>query len=321
MVILSSCGAPGDPLPPLLNIPARTTDLEIAQRAGDLILRWTIPSSTTESVPVRDLDRVVVWGLDLETGAEPAVPFGSAARELDRLPAPKPGERTERRLALPAPPGRRLALAVENLNRRGRSEGLSNVVVVEIAAAPQAPRSLRAAAGPAAIRLEWPAVSAAAGYRVFRAVEGKAPFAPLGEVAAPPFEDADYRWGARYAYFVRAFVTTSTGSAESADSPVAELVPEDTFAPAPPEGLRAVPTEFSVELSWNPSPESDAAGYHVYRRDAAGEWARVSASPLAGPTFTDKDVRREQQYSYAVSALDVKGNESPRSTAVTVTIP
>jgi fibronectin type 3 domain-containing protein len=111
-------------------------------------------------------------------------------------------------------------------------------------------------------------------------------------------------------------VTTSTGDAESADSSLVEVAPEDTFPPSPPEGLRAVAGPTTVELSWNPSPESDTAGYHIYRGGA-----RINAELVVAPAFTDKDVRTAQQHSYTVSSVDAKGNESAASAAVSVTIP
>jgi fibronectin type 3 domain-containing protein len=120
---------------------------------------------------------------------------------------------------------------------------------------------------------------------------------------------------------VRAFAATSTGAAEGADSAVVEITPEDAFAPSPPTEMRAVASETAVEISWNPSPEADLAGYVVYRRAGAGEWARLTTELLATPTFSDRSVVRGQQYEYAVSAADTRGNESARSAAIQVSVP
>jgi fibronectin type 3 domain-containing protein len=102
---------------------------------------------------------------------------------------------------------------------------------------------------------------------------------------------------------------------------VASLTPTDTFPPSAPDGLRAVVGEGTVELSWSASPESDTAGYHVYRSSASGTPVRLTSAPLATPAFSDRNVQSGARYAYNVSAVDEKGNESPHSTSLEVTIP
>lgn len=295
------------------------TDLAARQQAAEIVLTWTLPAETTEGVALKDLERVVVRGLEVEGAPPEAAVFAAQARELAVLPRPleihEAGERVEHRLPLPAATGRRMALAIESFSRRGRTEGSSNLVVIEIAQAPPAPTSLGAVPQLGAIRLQWDPSPGADGYHVYRRAGEQAP-ARVASVVDPAFEDPDVRLGAHYAYRVRSFVKTSSGPAESADSPAAEVVPQDTFPPSVPSGLEAVAGEGAVELSWRPSPEIDTAGYHIYRSAA-----RLTRQPVTAPVFTDRDVRRQQQYSYAVSAVDAKGNESGQSAPVTVSVP
>ncbi|MBI3695523.1 MAG: hypothetical protein HY238_11885 [Acidobacteria bacterium] len=319
--MLVACGSPGEPLPPLLNIPARTTDLEAAQRAAEIVLRWTLPAQTTEGFPAKDLDRVVVLGLELEGDSIDPNAFEAGARTLSVLEQPKAGERMECRLPLPAAPGKRFAVALKNYSLRGRAEGLSNLVVLQIAAALAAPPSLKATTLPNAIRLEWPRVPGARGYRVYRSTTEQPQFRFLAIIDAPPFDDPNFEWNKPYTYFVRAYAEVSPGLAESADSPAAAVVPTDVFPPSTPQGLQAVVTETAVELSWSLSPELDTAGYHVYRRTASGPPARLNAAPLAVPVFSDKEIRRGQQYFYTVSAVDDKNNESAPSPPFQVNVP
>jgi fibronectin type 3 domain-containing protein len=297
-------------MPPLLNIPARAADLEAVQRGGHLILNWTVPSLTTEGAPLKELPRAVL----LVAGEEAALAEPAAEREV--LHGLEPGRRAEHRLPVPPEPGRRLYFAVRHDSRRGRSEGLSNVVVLEIAPPLPAPARLAAAAAPEGVRLSWDPVPQASGYQVFRRGPDQKEFAPLGDVTANAFTDPGVVWKMSYRYFVRPFVRTSSGQAEGSDSQVAEIAPQDRFPPAAPAGLQAAATESAVDLTWNLSPEPDVAGYLVYR-----DGARLTAAPLAAPAFSDRDVRRAQGYSYEVSAVDREGNESPRSSAAKVTIP
>ena len=313
-------------MPPLLNIPARTSDLEAAQRGPQLVLFWSLPAVTTEGFPAKDLERVALLGLEVGAGTPASSAFKAGARPLAVLDRPiaenyKPGERIQYRLALPAAAGKRIALAVENFNWRGRSDGPSNVAVVEIASALAAPSNLRATSQPDAIRLEWAGVAGASGYHVYRSTAERPPFTLLETVADAAFGDRNFRWGSPYAYFVRAYVTTGAGAAESADSPLVAVAPQDVFPPSPPAGLQVVVTESAVELSWVPSPEADTAGYHVYRRGPTGAAVRLTTALLAAPAFSDKDAPRGRQYVYTVSAVDDKGNESAPSAPQQVSVP
>ncbi len=321
----AGCGAPGDPLPPLLNIPARTTDLAARQQGAELVLVWTLPGQTTEASTVKILSRVVVVTADVETDQADAQVFVNGARDLIVLEDPKPGERVERRLPLPAVPGRRLAVAVRNEGSRGRTAGYSNVVVVTIVPPLGPPGSFHATPSPAGIRLEWNPVASATGYRLFRR-RGEQQIALLTTVGPTSFLDAEVEWETPVTYTVRAYAATATGNAESPDSIVVSLTPTDTFPPSTPERLNAVVGEGVVELSWSPSPEPDTAGYHVYRASpgasgAGGAPVRLTSVPLATPAFSDRKVQTGARFAYNVSAVDEKGNESPPSTPTEVTIP
>ena len=320
-LVACGCGSPGEPLPPLLNIPGRTTDLQAMQRAAELILQWTVPSQTTEGFPLKDLERVVVLGREVDRNSIDSSEFDSGAREILVMEDPAAGQRFERRLALPAPAGRRFAVATKNYSFRRRSGGLSNIVVVEIAPVLPPPQTLRVISQVSAIRLEWPRIPGAWGYRIYRSTADQPQFAFVTAIQFPPFDDTNFVWDKSYSYFVRAYAEVSSGIAESADSPVAAVVPRDVFPPSPPAGLQSVVSEMSVELSWNLSPEPDTAGYYVYRRNAAGQTARLNTELLTAPVFSDKTVQRHEQYSYSVSAVDEKGNESAPTAPLTVTIP
>lgn len=264
-------------------------------------MTWTVPAQTTEGMPLKDLGRVAL--LDGE-------------EERESWEGLEPGQRVEKKLPVRVEAGRRMALAVKNYSRRGRSEGQSNVVTVEVAAAPAAPGRVRAAVRVEGVRLEWEGAARASAYQVRRAAGDEKDFAVIGQVESNAYTDRDVKWKTRYRYFVRPVVRTSTGVAEGGDSAVAEVTPEDTFPPSTPAGVQVAATESAADLSWNLSPELDTAGYYVYR-----EGVRLTKEPLAAPAYTDRDVRQGGQYSYEISAVDREGNESPRSAPVRATIP
>ena len=78
-------------------------------------------------------------------------------------------------------------------------------MVVQIIAPLPAPQRLRATAEPNAVRLDWEAVAAATGYRVFRR-RGEQTLEFFS--AEPPFQDPDVVWETPVAYFVRALAAT-----------------------------------------------------------------------------------------------------------------
>src|SRR6185436_3406425 len=79
---------------------------------------------------------------------------------------------------------------------------------------------------------------------------------------------------------------------------------------ATPAGLTATPGDRQVALAW--TADGSAAGYRVYRGGT------LIASPAIA-SYVDTAVTNGTTYSYAVSAVDATGSESPRSTAVTGT--
>jgi fibronectin type 3 domain-containing protein len=103
---------------------------------------------------------------------------------------------------------------------------------------------------------------------------------------------------------------------------------KDVFPPAAPKGLAAVAVAASggdaagVDLDWDPNTEADLAGYVVYRREADGDWERVSPTVLlVGPGFHDGHVVAGHAYEYAVTAVDQNGHESLRSAPTQEAVP
>ena len=96
--------------------------------------------------------------------------------------------------------------------------------------------------------------------------------------------------------------------------------PVDTTPPTAPTGLAADPGDGMVGLTWGASPDTDVAGYNVYRSTATPV---ALTSPLNGDTlvttttFTDTTGVNGTVYHYAVTAVDESNNESNPSAEVT----
>src|SRR5215210_8374244 len=86
----------------------------------------------------------------------------------------------------------------------------------------------------------------------------------------------------------------------------------DTTPPAVPADVATTPGDGHVALDWSDNPESDLAGYRVYR-----DGSRI-ANPVAS-SYDDSGLENGKSYSYQVSAIDEAGNESAKSAAVAAT--
>ena len=317
---LVGCGVRGAPLPPLLDIP-QPAEIRGMQRGDRVRLAWRTPGRTTEGETVRpkklgpvEVYRAVLPGLRGEVSPQE---FQAAASRLLALPAlqeqysePVPDDRV----------GSTAAYAVRLLNRRGDSVGFSNIVAVPLLTALPAPATIRLQVTERAILLEWPPVPGAAAYHLYRARD-EGPWELAAQTAQPRHADERFHYGLDYRYLVRAVAVQGPFRAESPDSPVAFTRPEDLFPPQMPADLTALlePTAPPlVQLSWKPNLELDLAGYNLFRSENGGPPRRLNTDLLVSPTFQDATIRPGTTYSYAVSAVDAKGNVSARSETVLV---
>lgn len=150
----------------------------------------------------------------------------------------------------------------------------------------------------------------------------------IGETDAPPFSDTHAIFGATYEYSVRSIAQYPDQPVESADSNLVTITPKDIFPPAAPLGLVVVlvpaqgATLAHLELSWAISPETDIAGYDVYRSEQADvQGTRQNTELLIAPAFRDMNVQPGRRYFYSVTAVDRSGNESPASGVVSGGVP
>ncbi len=93
-------------------------------------------------------------------------------------------------------------------------------------------------------------------------------------------------------------------------------MPPDTEAPDVPLVAAIEAGRRSITITWQPSTAGDLAGYRVHRRGSYGEYEGLTPSPIAESTFVDSSVLEDAVYGYAVTAVDLTGNESAMSREV-----
>ncbi len=86
---------------------------------------------------------------------------------------------------------------------------------------------------------------------------------------------------------------------------------EEFFPAVPPRQVQARGQAEEAWISWQPSGKGVAQ--NLYRRKSGRPWQRVNAAPLARDCGMFVDRPKAGEWQYAVTALDEKGWESPRS--------
>jgi fibronectin type 3 domain-containing protein len=168
---------------------------------------------------------------------------------------------------------------------------------------PTAPTGVTAAAGNAAVTLNWSAPTGATSYNVYRGtIAGGESATPLATgIASVSYTDNTATNDTKYYYKIAAVNGGGTG-AQSAE---VSATPEP-FPPAAPTGLIATVGGASVNLNWTAS--TGATSYNVYRGTAAGgESAMALATGITSVSFSDTAVSNGTKYYYKVAGANTAG--------------
>jgi len=346
---LSGCGTPGAPQLPSLNLARPVEDLAATRVGNRVELDWTLPRKNTDKTLVKHIAETRVCrraGVALmsscEVIAEVPTPKSSPQQKqkdqqqpdnvhmqyIDTLPA---------QLGLADPTGF-VTYAVEEMNSKGRSAGLSNQVAVPLAPTLPAPEELSANVSGEGVTISWagsipstlpPGLSYR--YQIERRPVGGA-YTVIGDVApsaSGTYLDKTFEWEKKYEFRITTLTQMQshgmTASVQGESSKAVNVFTRDIYPPAQPVGLQAVFSSVGqkpfVDLTWAPNLENDLAGYNVFRRLQNGAWEKLNHQLVQVPSFRDENVRPGQKYIYSVSAVDLRANESPRSAEASETMP
>jgi hypothetical protein len=297
-LVCAGCGYVGAPLPPSLDMPVAVTDLRAAEEGDQIRVEFTISDKTTEGLPLNSLRSVEL----------------TAGTQSFSVPVTAPGAAS---FMVPARPwiGSDVALRVRATGPKGKTSDWSNQVALAVIAPLAAPEGVQVSSTKQGVTVSWR--GAGPKYRIFRATGDAAP-EQAGESEIPSFLDESAQYGSTYRYYVMALAAETQRSAVSAPSQA--ITPVDIFAPEAPASVTAVAGVNSVEVAWERNTETDFKGYNVYRSVGDGMFEKV-ASLIGAPTFSDTRAEAGKTYRYAISAVDVSGNESGRSEPVSVALP
>jgi fibronectin type 3 domain-containing protein len=297
-IVLGGCGYVGDPLPPALNIPTPINDFRALEYGDNFLVEFTPPHLTTDGLPLRNPKAVELW---IGESKSPFTPESWAA-------GAKKYELTGDTREVPTKEwiGKDITMAVRVLGPKGRPSGWSNFVVMNAGAPLEAPRELKVENVAPGVALSWK--GSGPHYRIFRAIGDGIP-ERFAETDQPQYTDDTTQYGMRYRYLVQAIAQETRQSLAAESQPI---TPEDKFPPAVPGALTAVAGVNTIELVWTRNAEPDFKGYNVYRGEGTAALQKI-ASLLEVPNFTDSKVEAGKRYRYAITAVDLLGNESAQS--------
>jgi hypothetical protein len=248
----------------------------------------------------------------VQRGANIYVDFTPPALTTDGLTIATPGPLeiqingatpAEKVIPVAAWVGQRLELRARTKGTSGRLSDWSNVVTLNVVAPVPTPAAFEAKAVATGVELTW--TGSARAYRIFRDQ------ALLATTPRAPYIDSTTEYDKTYDYEIIGI----DGAAESERPAAVTVTPVDVFAPETPTGVSALTGVSSIELSWDRSTAADWAEYRVFRD------GQLLANSVSGPSYSDKTVVSGRAYKYAVSAVDRKGNASPVSSIIEVTLP
>jgi hypothetical protein len=248
----------------------------------------------------------------------PAYTVGARVMYQDEPPLRTPDGRAERVT---------YAVTTDAPGGKGALSNLATIVPLNVATAPT---GVATAARPEGVALTWnvPAggllrgsAPTVVGYNIYR-------LAPSGDnvdigqpVNTSPAKEPHYLdvppFGS-WRYEVTAVASTGPPLVQSDASEKAAAQYVDLIAPPLPTNVTTLVEEKAVRLLWEGVEAPDLAGYKVYRTVQGGSRTLLTQKPIRETNYRDISAPLGATYTYSVSSIDQKGNESePRpSTAV-----
>lgn len=327
LLLAIGCAKKGPPVSWDSIVPKRIVDLEAKSRENRLLLEWTSPKENTDKSALTDLagfqilrSEGVLIGEDCRGCGEKA----TVVYEM-KLDSKEEVKTKKKRMAIlfEDQEARKVYIyQVVSINRRGYPSAPSNPVTVYWDYPPHTPRMVQGERGDKRVELYWDPVEGATGYNVYRRVEEEEfSTRPLNRepLTTAHYSDLNVENERRYIYSVRAVKRVVKTDVEGKGSLGIPVTPTDLIPPVAPVGLVAIPLKEGMELNWRRNREPDLLGYYVYRRKPGEkEFKRLNESPLTKETYLDTGVVLQQEYEYAVTAVDnsIRRNESPLSEEV-----
>lgn len=213
--------------------------------------------------------------------------------------------------------------AYDNAGNKSTTAGL-NVTTPAVAdtTPPSTPLNLQATLGTSNnVSLTWTASTDVGGSGVAGYYIRRNGVVISNLTAATSYQDATVISNTTYVYEVVAADAAGNKSTASAPANVTTPVVADTTPPTVPLAVTGLAiSSDQVNITWGESNDtggSGLVGYNVYRDNVKIN----GTAPVISTNYGDATVVAGRSYQYAVSSVDGAGNESAKSTSVSITTP
>ncbi len=340
LLTLSACGRQAPPLPPIIRVAERTSDLSAFQKGEEAVLRWSYPSMTTAGESLTEIEAIEVWRAALPLAQEPPPPVSVEDRRMRRQLLEAQGEvvvvlvpdqlssatrgpdlyfRDDLRLFKESigetTSGMVLWYGVRTICCRGRESDLSNVVRLEPQEPPRPPTDLLLTALSTGIEISW---HQDAGLKTL--VERSSEGATWSLVSGEAMEGLDWRdttasQGRSWSYRLRSVrELPGGGRVVGQPSEPSRVSHPDTYPPRSPAEIVCLPEGATVRVRWRAAPGSIT--YRVIRR-GADDVELLLSDQVEAVEFTDPSPPLGP-ITYLVVAVDDSGNASGSSSCSVV---
>jgi hypothetical protein len=322
ILVVNGCAKKASPVPWESIVPKRIVDLVATSREGRLLLEWTSPKENTDKSPMTDLASFQILRSEGILIGDECRGCGDKPKVIYEMKLSSQEEAKKKRMAVlfeDQEAKKVYIYQVISVNKRGHPSSPSNPVTVSWDFPPSAPAMVKGEGGDKRADLSWGPVMGATGYNVYRKLEdGEFPIRPLNRdpLTHTQYLDLNVENEKRYIYSVRAVRRVVKTDVEGTGSLGTPVTPTDLIPPSAPVGLVAIPLKDGIELNWEINREPDLLGYYVYRRKSGDkEFKKMNETPLTKETYLDADIVLEQEYEYAITAVDnsIRRNESHHS--------
>ncbi len=168
---------------------------------------------------------------------------------------------------------------------------------------PSAPTNIVAVPLNAQVQMFWTGNSELdfKNYKIYRSKNNTNNFTFVTNIYTTNFIDTGVENNTNYYYRITAL---DVAGYESGYSENISVTPMTNAPPIIPRGLKAIGFNHKVKLTWTPNPESDIAGYVLYRALSAYSTYSNISGLIVNTAYTDSTAGNGTNYFYKLQAVD-----------------
>jgi fibronectin type 3 domain-containing protein len=316
MLLSSSCGKKGDPMPKGLPIPGGILDLKGEVKDGMLFLSFSVPSKNKDGSETKDLAGFKIFkacGSCMGT-FEPFIELSLDNRKGFLIQDGKVYFYDDDLVS-----GFQYGYKVYPYTKKGTRGDSSNDFIINWRKTPGPVKDVSVKENDERVELSWQKEEGFL-YNIYRYDDNIYPLFPLNKTSltTPHFLDTGLENDKVYAYEVRK-VQVQEGIKLEGEGVKIAATPKDISPPAIPAEVKVEKKEGGVLVTWKENTDEDFAGYNIFRI-SSGKAEKMNKEPLDKNMYFDKNIPDNRYISYYVTSLDEAGNESESSREVIIIV-